>query len=433
MEGMINTQDIAHREDVFLIVADSTGDSLWSRHFGTPDYDFGGSLYCTPQGDIIVAYLVYGDSGTCLLTAFNADGDSLWTRSFGEVNLTTSPNKVFLTQEGEVAITGVLLINQPITPFFWLAKLDSTNRQLWSRTYRDQEITRCRDCIQTMDGGYALLGTFRRGNSSVYNLYLLRTDSDGEILWSQVYDVGAYWATGSIVQTNDDGFAIAATVHRNRGWTDAILIRTDRNGDVLWTQEYDHSFGDDCQCLLELPNTGFILTGHSKSENSDDNDAWIIIVNSQGEMLCSALIGGVGDQFCYLSRFTPDGSLVLGGYNFSGIFPYVFKCWLLKINFVINSTPEPLIFTPHYLSLYSYPNPFNARTTITFDLAASSAVNLTILDPLGRVVQELTPQEWMGAGKHSISADLSNIPAGGYIVRLTQNNNYKTFPIILTK
>jgi len=81
----------------------------------------------------------------------------------------------------------------------------------------------------------------------------------------------------------------------------------------------------------------------------------------------------------------------------------------------------PLSLIPHPLSLHCFPNPFNSRATITFDLSVpsvESVVNLRIFDPLGRLVQDLTPKGWMGAGKYIAVWNAKSIPAGCYYLKM---------------
>lgn len=101
----------------------------------------------------------------------------------------------------------------------------------------------------------------------------------------------------------------------------------------------------------------------------------------------------------------------------------------------IDRLTKPLSLIPHTLSLHCFPNPFNSRATIYFDLppSALSAVNLAIYDPLGRLVQNLTPKGWLVAGRHSLDADLNHITAGQYFLRLSDQMFSQTTKVTVIK
>jgi Tol biopolymer transport system component len=75
--------------------------------------------------------------------------------------------------------------------------------------------------------------------------------------------------------------------------------------------------------------------------------------------------------------------------------------------------------TPHtFAVLQNYPNPFNPSTKITFLLAESSRVQLTVFDVLGREVARLADGEF-GAGVHTFNWDAGTVAGGMYFYRLT--------------
>lgn len=74
--------------------------------------------------------------------------------------------------------------------------------------------------------------------------------------------------------------------------------------------------------------------------------------------------------------------------------------------------------TPSEYSLaQNYPNPFNPSTRIAFDIPAGSRVRLTVYNALGQQVMKLVDREY-APGRHSVEADLSQLPTGVYVYRL---------------
>jgi hypothetical protein len=92
-----------------------------------------------------------------------------------------------------------------------------------------------------------------------------------------------------------------------------------------------------------------------------------------------------------------------------------------------------VITLPPTCRLYqNYPNPFNPRTTIAFDIPASTHVTLTIFDLLGREVQRLIAG-LVTAGYHTVQFDGTELPSGIYFYRLTGGTFVDTKRLIMIR
>jgi hypothetical protein len=84
----------------------------------------------------------------------------------------------------------------------------------------------------------------------------------------------------------------------------------------------------------------------------------------------------------------------------------------------VSATPQgQTAEVTEFALLQNYPNPFNPTTQITFDVAESGPVTLTIFNPMGQTVTKLVDGS-MTAGRHTVSFDASNLPTGVYLYRL---------------
>lgn len=80
----------------------------------------------------------------------------------------------------------------------------------------------------------------------------------------------------------------------------------------------------------------------------------------------------------------------------------------------------------------NYPNPFNPSTTITYNLAKSGNVKLTVYDLLGQEVVLLS-DKFQSSGEHKIEWNADGINSGVYLIQLQFNNLKKTVKTVLLK
>lgn len=98
-----------------------------------------------------------------------------------------------------------------------------------------------------------------------------------------------------------------------------------------------------------------------------------------------------------------------------------------------NVSTEPEMVLPNYIQLFpSYPNPFNATTTIRFSVEANTHVSIKIFDITGRLVETLI-NESLTPREHDIKWNASNLPSGVYFIQLQSREFMENQKILLLK
>ncbi|HZV11697.1 MAG TPA: T9SS type A sorting domain-containing protein, partial [Candidatus Kapabacteria bacterium] len=142
-----------------------------------------------------------------------------------------------------------------------------------------------------------------------------------------------------------------------------------------------------------------------------------------------------------IATVTASGSVSQGAsyqYSDKGLSPNVYYYRLKEIDNdgssqYIGNTVELTVGAPVQVMLYqNYPNPFNATTGISFDLAKSSNVKVSVTDMTGRIVGTLQNGQ-LQAGHYNVSFDGSNLPAGTYVYRLDVDGNSYAHQMVLVK
>jgi hypothetical protein len=154
----------------------------------------------------------------------------------------------------------------------------------WTRTFGGANSDQAYSVRQTSDRGYVVTGnanSYGAGNSDVY---LVRTDAAGTLLWTRTCGgVGLDWSM-SVEQTPDSGFIVAgASGSSGAGLLDVYLIRTKATGDTLWTRTYGGAEADKGFSMQRTSDGGYVVVGLTSSYGVGGEDVYFVKIDSTGD------------------------------------------------------------------------------------------------------------------------------------------------------
>jgi hypothetical protein len=209
-------------EEFLLVKVDSSGNAQWNQTVG-PELGDAYSLAKTSDG----GYVLAGGDGTEVTYAKSDSlGNTTWSQTFGSTQ-DEKANSVIQTSDGGYAMAGDTGSNQGNASShdaFLLIKTDSSGNVQWSKTYGGVTTEDfANSVIQTSDGGYAIAGVSENFTFGDAHVWLVKTDSSGNVQWNMKYGPNA--DANSVIQTSDGGYAIAGGIGFN-----SLLVKTDANG-----------------------------------------------------------------------------------------------------------------------------------------------------------------------------------------------------------
>ncbi len=292
-------------------------DTSFIYTYGGLSYDQGRSVQQTSDG----GYILAGSTGSfglgnsdMYLVKVDSSGNYLWSRSYGgsftdvgmHVEQTPDKGYIFLGYTDSYGAGGYDI---------YLVKTDSIGDTLWTKTYGGLNWEIGHELVQTFDGGFAIIGeTFSYGAGGS-DVYLIKTDISGDSLWTKTYGGLADDFGRSIKETLDSGFIIAGgTESYDLGKGDAYLIKTDSTGDTSWTHVYGGAEMDFAASVIQTLDSNYAFTGTTKSYNVGNKDIYFVIVNDTGAVLFDHYHGGLADddEGYQLVQQNPNRYLLLG-------------------------------------------------------------------------------------------------------------------------
>lgn len=463
-------------------------DTLWTRTFGGLFNDFGHSVDLANDDGYVVAGETYSlDDGSydIFLLKLNSSGDTLWSRFFGGIQ-SEYGNYVISTSDSGYAIIGETRSYGAGSYDIYIIKTDENGDTLWTRSFGGNDYEKGKSIFQTYDGGYIFTGSTRSSGLGEEDIFLIKTDSVGIGDWLRVFGGADHDCGNSVVQTPDGGYIIAGeTESFGIGSLDGYVVRTDMYADTLWTGTFGGSGDDALTCIQTASDGAYILAGYTSSFGAGMADGWLIKLDVSGDTLWTRTFGGAGNDYIYSVWQTSDGGYILGGSteSFGAINGnvYVIKTdstgdmlWYWNYGgpgedgaasirqtpdsgyiiagsttsfgaggndaFITRFTSDQTSiaedgnpFLPAKLSLSpNYPNPFNARTTISFELAEPGEINIVIYDLLGKKVATLLNGYYEG-GRYKIDFEASGLSSGVYFYRLRARELVESRRMVLLK
>src|SRR3989304_6773036 len=203
------------------------------------------------------------------------------------------------------------------TPDVYLIKVNSGGSIQWTKTYGGTNIDAGGAVRQTSDSGFIIAGFSRSYSSGDYDAYLIKTYWVGNVLWKRLYGGVGQDGASSVEQTGDGGYILAGYTYSNSfGINDVFLIKTDMNGDTLWTRTYGGILGDPVFCVHHTVDGGYILAGWSQSYGLGNNgQACLLKIDANADTVWTKTYGGpFTDAFNHVLE-TPDNGYLATGYT----------------------------------------------------------------------------------------------------------------------
>jgi Secretion system C-terminal sorting domain len=274
--------------DHYLIKTDSIGDTVYTKLYGGAGPD---GIYDLNQ-DIFGDYILGGHTSSFgagahdfYLIKTNTLGDTLWTKTYGGssadnfrslVSLELSGiNYVLVGETSGFGTGGTDILLVKISGF--------SGDTIWAKTFGGSKNDFAYGIYETQDLGLIIIGHTNSFGPGGMNVYLIKIDFWGNIQWSKTYGGPGDEYGYSIRQTTDNGYIIVGSTNSfGAGSKDVYLIKTDANGDTLWTKTYGGLSDETGYAIQQTSDGGYIITGNSNSFGSGKKDIYVIKTDANG-------------------------------------------------------------------------------------------------------------------------------------------------------
>ncbi|MDC1464166.1 hypothetical protein N8387_00615 [Polaribacter sp.] len=298
----LDVSENAGSKDFWLVKLSNKGVLLWEKSFGFSGIDYGTTLLETKEGGFLITGVLdvsaSDGQGNAKSTATKHSGGDYWaiktdhtgtlewSRFFGG-SFTEVPSGVLETDAHNFIIVGSSdsndfnISNSKGSYDFWIIKISTEGTLLWEKSFGGSEIDEAKAITRTNDGNFIIVGDTRSAdknvskNNGAADIWVLKVSSEGNIVWEKTIGGTNFDAARAIYKTQDNGFLIAGSSRsldndfENKGQNDALILKIDKNGNLLWQKIFGGSEIDFLYDVVELNNKSIIAVGESSSEDGD--------------------------------------------------------------------------------------------------------------------------------------------------------------------
>jgi len=448
---------------------------VWQKCLGGSNKDKAYSIQQTSDGGLIIAGFTESDDGDVggyhgrsdyWVVKLDSSGDIEWQKSLGgrfgdyAYFIQQTVDSEFIAAGKSYSNDGDVSGNHG-SGDYWVVKLNSSGDTVWQKCLGGSGTDAAYSIQQTLDGGFIVAGESGsidgdvRGNHGMWDYWIVKLDSIGDIIWQKSLGGGDEDKAYSIQQTLDGGFIVAGESKSNdsdvSGWhggfdgygnplPDYWVVKLNSAGDIEWQRCLGGSGADVAYFIQQTSDSGFIIAGWSSSNDGDVSgnhggiDYWVVKLDFVGNIEWQRCLGGSGADIAYSIQQTIDGGFIVAGYTESndgdvsgnhGSADY----WIIKLSHDVGINKNET--ASKKLKLSVSPNPFNSSCIIT----APSGAKVEIYDLRGRLISKGIQPFAESQGKRTfIWQPDKTIRSGVYIVKATmENGRQKVKRVVLVR
>lgn len=312
--------------DFYLVETDINGNFIRENLFGNEFDDDANSIITGNDENYLLGGNTTTSSGTkdLLLFKLNAEHEVLWQKTYGGTN-NEELNFILPVENSGYLLVGLTESFGAGSRDVYLIRIDENGNELWAKTYGGTNQEGGNQIIATDDGNYLLFGFTQTFGAGDRDFYLLKINPQGEVIWTKTYGSPNYEESQEIVKVESGGYLLfghSAAFDLNH---DMYAVKINEDGDIVWGETYGGNAHDGGEGALQDSEGNFLLLGRSNSFGNGEQ-AYLVKTNSSGEIISENNYGSPSDDAGFHILETPLSYIIIGEIKASGNY----QMWVKK-------------------------------------------------------------------------------------------------------
>jgi hypothetical protein len=325
--------------DLYLVRTDGARRVLWEKSYGGEGLEIGESIIRASDGTLVIAGHASSldEGGTdAYLIKVDVEGNDLWSARFGGPLDERASTVLETTDQGYLLVGTVVdpadAVSDPGAAGYggfdgrssvYLARTDSDGNELWSRVHDNGANLLARSAVRMPDGDAIILATITYFPDADDDLYLLRVDENGDEVWTRTWKDGR--ASGfDLIRTSDGNYLIAGSYappgDTDRSTADFLFIKIDPEGKEIWSNTYgDPGMIDYADVITNTTDGGYIAAGNSRKDFfARSEDLLLVKLDGDGKLLWERTFETATHNMFGAVLQRPEGGYAIAGSTIMG-------------------------------------------------------------------------------------------------------------------
>ena len=246
------------------------------------------------------------------------DGNTEWQETYGGTEDDVA-QAIQQTSDGGYIVAGYTASFGAGKKDVWVLKLDKDGVVVWQKTYGGTEDDWASSILETKDGGFIVAATTSSFGAGKSDIWILKLDKDGSAEWQKTYGLPANEEATSIRQTSDDAYIVTGvtdsftTLYKGESW----VLKLDSVGNIQtnWQILYGGSANDKIYSIEPTRDGKYVVVGNTDSSGVGKKDVWVMMLSGNGTILWKETWGGSEDDEGFSVQETLDGGVVVAGWT----------------------------------------------------------------------------------------------------------------------
>ena len=325
---------------LILLISQMQAQSGWIKTFGADEQDGSNHVLRLKDGYLMTGFTnSFGNGGKDLwIVRTDKKRKELWNRFYGGMLMDTGTEAIETDDKGFIILAQTYSYGAGLSDI-WVIKIDSVGKILWDKTIGTERVDIGYDICKSNDGGYVIAGMTVSAKTDSPDGYIVKIDSTGNTIWSQIYgglDIDAFYSVSKI--NNDYGYItvgqtksfmldksriknpgffgrIIASIFKKKPTSEVWIMNIDEYGDKNWHNTYGGKKEDIGKTIKQSRDGGYIITSETSSKGAGKMDIWVKKVDNDGRLKWDITIGGKKDESSSSTAVGNKQEIFISGYK----------------------------------------------------------------------------------------------------------------------
>jgi predicted RNA binding protein with dsRBD fold (UPF0201 family) len=292
----------------------------WNKTWGGSGYDSGAGIALDGSGNAFITGSTesYEDeNGDAFLLKYDSSGNLLWNKTWGG-SFDDRGYGIALDGSGNLFITGYTKSYGAGYYDAFLLKYDSDGNLLWYKTWGGSDSDYGKGIALDSSGNAFITGSTKSYGAGYDDAFLLKYDSDGNLLWYKTWGGSdSDYGKGIALDGSGNAFITGDTYSFGAGYSDAFLLKYDVSGNQLWNKTWGGSDSDYGKGIMLDSSGNAFITGSTDSYEDGNGDAFLLKYDSSGNLLWYKTWGGSDYDYGCEIALDASGNLFITGSTYS--------------------------------------------------------------------------------------------------------------------